>query len=211
MAGRVTPGSQPDVDLRPLVLIIEDDPANRTLLERLLERDGYRTRSAGDGEAGLLAVGEHSPDLILLDIGLPRLDGLRGDPPPPVPRPHAHRADHPADRADRPGGRGGEDSTPAPTTSCRSRSASPSCWPASGAPFDFARRSSGWTPHMPRWPPSPMPSRPRTRVPSTTVSALPTSPPGSGHRPAWGRPISRPWPTVRSSTTSARSGSPSRS
>jgi putative two-component system response regulator len=65
----------PPTDLRPLVLVVEDDLANRALLERLLERDGYRTQTAADGEAALLAVAEHSPDLVLLDIGLPRLDG----------------------------------------------------------------------------------------------------------------------------------------
>jgi putative two-component system response regulator len=68
------PRVQP-VDGRPLVLVVEDDLANRALLERLLEREGYRTTSAADGEAALLAAGEHAPDLILLDIGLPRLDG----------------------------------------------------------------------------------------------------------------------------------------
>ncbi len=62
-------------DDRPLILVVEDDPANRALLERLMEREGYRTKSVGDGEAALLAVGEHEPDLVLLDIGLPRLDG----------------------------------------------------------------------------------------------------------------------------------------
>jgi putative two-component system response regulator len=60
---------------RALVLVVEDDPANRALLERLLEREGYRTKAVGDGEAALLAVAEHKPDLILLDIGLPRMDG----------------------------------------------------------------------------------------------------------------------------------------
>jgi putative two-component system response regulator len=60
---------------RPLVLVVEDDLTNRALLERLLEREGYRTTTAGDGEAALLAVGEHAPDLVLLDIGLPRMDG----------------------------------------------------------------------------------------------------------------------------------------
>ncbi|HEX5149153.1 MAG TPA: HD domain-containing phosphohydrolase, partial [Candidatus Limnocylindrales bacterium] len=68
------PGFQQTAD-RPLVLVVEDDLANRALLERILEREGYRTTSAGDGEAALLAVGEHAPDLVLLDIGLPRLDG----------------------------------------------------------------------------------------------------------------------------------------
>jgi putative two-component system response regulator len=67
-------GTQP-ADDRALVLVVEDDPANRALLERLLEREGYRTKAVGDGEAALLAVGEHAPDLVLLDIGLPRLDG----------------------------------------------------------------------------------------------------------------------------------------
>lgn len=62
-------------DDRALVLVVEDDPANRALLERLLEREGYRTKGVGDGEAALLAVAEHAPDLILLDIGLPRMDG----------------------------------------------------------------------------------------------------------------------------------------
>ena len=43
MAGRGTPGAQPEADDRPLVLVVEDDLANRALLERLLEREGYRT------------------------------------------------------------------------------------------------------------------------------------------------------------------------
>jgi putative two-component system response regulator len=60
---------------RPLVLVVEDDLAVRTLLERLLERDGYRTATATDGEAALLAVDEVRPDLVLLDVGLPVLDG----------------------------------------------------------------------------------------------------------------------------------------
>jgi putative two-component system response regulator len=75
MTGRGNPNQLSESDARPLVLVVEDDAANRALLERLLEREGYRTQAAGDGEAALLAVGEHNPDLILLDIGLPRLDG----------------------------------------------------------------------------------------------------------------------------------------
>ena len=63
------------VDDRPLVMVVEDDLGNRALLERLLEREGYRATSTGDGESALLAVAEHAPDLILLDIGLPRMDG----------------------------------------------------------------------------------------------------------------------------------------
>lgn len=62
--------------LPALILVVEDDLANRTLLARMLERDGYRVVSAADGEAGVQAVADHAPDLILLDVGLPRLDGI---------------------------------------------------------------------------------------------------------------------------------------
>jgi putative two-component system response regulator len=75
MTGRESMTSIRTADNRPLVLVVEDDLANRALLERLLEREGYRTKAVGDGEAALLAVGEHAPDLVLLDIGLPHLDG----------------------------------------------------------------------------------------------------------------------------------------
>jgi DNA-binding response OmpR family regulator len=63
-------------DQRAVVLIVEDDVAVRVMLQTLLEREGNRAVTAGDGEAGLHAVGEWQPDLILLDIGLPKLDGL---------------------------------------------------------------------------------------------------------------------------------------
>lgn len=68
------------------VLIVEDDAANRVLLTRILESEGYRVHATGDGEAGLRAVTAHRPDLVLLDVGLPGLDGyeltrlLRVDP-----------------------------------------------------------------------------------------------------------------------------------
>jgi putative two-component system response regulator len=60
----------------PVVLVVEDDPANRILLTRLLERAGYRPVTASDGPSGLQAVFETHPDLLLLDIGLPGIDGL---------------------------------------------------------------------------------------------------------------------------------------
>ena len=58
------------------VLVVEDDPANRVLLTRLLERAGYRALTANDGPSGLAAAFELAPDIVLLDVGLPGMDGL---------------------------------------------------------------------------------------------------------------------------------------
>jgi len=59
-----------------LVLVVEDDPAVRASLERSLAFEGYTVVSAADGVAGLEAVATHRPDVVVLDLGLPRLDGL---------------------------------------------------------------------------------------------------------------------------------------
>ncbi len=57
------------------ILQIEDNFANRRLVERVLEPHGYRLLHAADGRTGIdLALQEH-PDLILLDLGLPDMDG----------------------------------------------------------------------------------------------------------------------------------------
>jgi cyclic di-GMP phosphodiesterase len=58
------------------VLVVEDDAANRALLERLLQRDGYRTSSVADGEEALSTIATLEPDLVVLDVGLPSLDGF---------------------------------------------------------------------------------------------------------------------------------------
>ena len=58
------------------MLVVEDDPAVRASLERSLEFEGYDVVTAVDGAAGLAAVGRHRPDAVLLDRGLPRVDGL---------------------------------------------------------------------------------------------------------------------------------------
>lgn len=64
------------VDGTPLILVAEDDRAVRTALERALDLEGYRVHAVGDGEALLAAVAEVHPDLIVLDVMMPRLDGL---------------------------------------------------------------------------------------------------------------------------------------
>ena len=58
------------------VLVVEDEEDIRVLLQRLLEREGFQVLAAGDGVAGLEIAQERDPDLILLDLQLPRLPGL---------------------------------------------------------------------------------------------------------------------------------------
>ena len=60
----------------PTVVVIDDEPDLRRALEVLLGRAGFTVVTAVDGRAGLRAVHEHHPDLVLLDLGLPQMDGL---------------------------------------------------------------------------------------------------------------------------------------
>jgi DNA-binding response OmpR family regulator len=57
------------------ILIVEDELPMRTALRDILESEGYRVRTASDGAAGLEQVLEQKPDLLLLDVMLPQLDG----------------------------------------------------------------------------------------------------------------------------------------
>ena len=57
------------------ILIMEDDPYQSRLMQRLLERSDYRILIEADGESGLQTAMAAMPDLILLDMGLPDLDG----------------------------------------------------------------------------------------------------------------------------------------
>ena len=57
------------------VLIMEDDPYHARLMCRMLENGGFAVIHAATGEDGLRLSLEHEPDLILLDMGLPDLDG----------------------------------------------------------------------------------------------------------------------------------------
>jgi len=57
------------------ILIIEDETPMRTALRDVLEAEGYRVLDAADGEGGLARALEEKPDLILLDIMMPKLDG----------------------------------------------------------------------------------------------------------------------------------------
>ena len=57
------------------ILYIEDNPDNRTLIRRVLQSEGYTVREAPDGPIGLRMAAELLPDLVLMDINLPDIDG----------------------------------------------------------------------------------------------------------------------------------------
>jgi len=61
----------------PVVVIIEDDPAIRVALERALGRRGHTVHAAATALAGLETVVDRSPDVVVLDLGLPDVDGVR--------------------------------------------------------------------------------------------------------------------------------------
>ena len=58
------------------ILIVEDEPRNMKLLRDLLQRFGYEILEAPDGEQGVKITMEKIPDLILMDIMMPKMDGL---------------------------------------------------------------------------------------------------------------------------------------
>ena len=60
----------------PAILVVDDDPPIRRMLERTLAAEGYGVRTAADGGAALAAVERSVPDLIVLDVAMPGVDGL---------------------------------------------------------------------------------------------------------------------------------------
>jgi two-component system cell cycle response regulator DivK len=58
------------------ILYVEDNEMNRQIVRDLLKRTSYRLIEAHDGEAGVAAALEHRPDLILMDVQLPKMSGL---------------------------------------------------------------------------------------------------------------------------------------
>jgi two-component system cell cycle response regulator DivK len=64
------------VDGSQVIMIVEDNPDSRALVGKVLRARGYRIIEAVDGEEALLKVAEERPDLMLMDISIPKLDGL---------------------------------------------------------------------------------------------------------------------------------------
>src|SRR6478752_8346081 len=61
--------------VEPVVLVVDDSPTVRKIVQLTLQRERIRVVTAGDGLTALAAVADEQPDLILLDIMLPRMDG----------------------------------------------------------------------------------------------------------------------------------------
>ena len=60
-----------------LILIVEDNDKNLKLARDLLQHDGFRTLEAGTAEAAITLAEQHAPDVILMDIQLPDMDGVK--------------------------------------------------------------------------------------------------------------------------------------
>ncbi len=60
----------------PLLLIVDDDRAHRLMLATLLEEWGYRTEEVGDGLEAISFVSANRADLVLMDVRMPRMNGL---------------------------------------------------------------------------------------------------------------------------------------
>ncbi|MBO5145742.1 MAG: response regulator transcription factor [Lachnospiraceae bacterium] len=61
---------------KPLILVVEDDPPIRNLIATTLKTNEYRYLSAPNGKTAILEAASHNPDIILLDLGLPDMDGV---------------------------------------------------------------------------------------------------------------------------------------
>lgn len=62
---------------KPLILVVEDDLPVRNLITTVLKTNEYRYLAAGNGETAVLEAASHNPDIVLLDLGLPNMDGIQ--------------------------------------------------------------------------------------------------------------------------------------
>ena len=75
VAGSAVAATAPRTRPAPLVLIVDDDPRIREFVRVNLEMDGFAVREAGSADEGLEALEAEPPDLILLDVMMPKVDG----------------------------------------------------------------------------------------------------------------------------------------
>lgn len=76
-AASAVEAAAPAVDTRPLVLVVDDSPTIRKIVEVTLRREGIRVLGVGDGLSALAAVADQQPAVVLLDITLPGMDGYQ--------------------------------------------------------------------------------------------------------------------------------------
>lgn len=67
--------AEAEIEVATRILLIEDNELNRDMLARRLARKGYEVTTAVDGQVGVASARETLPDLILMDMSLPKLDG----------------------------------------------------------------------------------------------------------------------------------------
>jgi len=70
-----SPGDSAPAPAAPLVLIVDDDERNRKLAQDVLRRSGLRTIEAADGRAAIALADDRQPDVVLLDLHLPDMEG----------------------------------------------------------------------------------------------------------------------------------------
>ena len=70
-----SPGDGAPAPAAPLVLIVDDDERNRKLAQDVLRRSGFRTIEAADGRAAIALADDRQPDVVLLDLHLPDMEG----------------------------------------------------------------------------------------------------------------------------------------
>ena len=78
LPSEVPPAQLPDtesLEKEPLALVVDDSITMRRITQRLLERNGMRVITAKDGVEAVKLIQDHTPDIILLDIEMPRMDG----------------------------------------------------------------------------------------------------------------------------------------
>lgn len=61
---------------KPLILVVEDDPSVKNLIRTTLKAHDYRYLTASNGATAILEASSHNPDIVLLDLGLPDIDGV---------------------------------------------------------------------------------------------------------------------------------------
>ena len=64
------------IESLPTILLVEDEPEIRAFLRSALSAEGYRVVESGSGERGVIDAGTHKPDLAIVDLGLPDMDGV---------------------------------------------------------------------------------------------------------------------------------------